>query len=194
MSSFQVRWVRFLLVGLSLLFASETATGDEFGRDGNLEIYIHADKPIYKFGEPIRLTIRLKNNTTGPLVVNRRLDPFSDLQWELFAEPHGFLQTKTNPPSPLTVDDFIELKPEEEIRKKLPPLSELTPHPLKRGLYGLRLTYANKEKPAGVEKKGKDIWTGEIITNRLSIQIRSSEKASFQPFFPDRSIAPEESL
>lgn len=102
MSSFQVRWVRFLLVGLSLLFASETATGDEFGRDGNLEIYIHADKPIYKFGEPIRLTVRLKNNTTRPLVVNRRLDPFSDLQWELFAEPDGFLQTKTNPPKPLT--------------------------------------------------------------------------------------------
>lgn len=181
MASFQFREFRFLLVGLSILVANQTATGDEFGRDGNLEIYIHSDKPIYKFGEPIALTVRLKNNTTAPLVVNRRLDPFSDLQWELFAEPDGFMQIKTNPPKPLTVDDFVELKPEEEIRKKLPPLSELTPHPLKRGLYGLRLTYVNKEKPNGVEKKGKDVWTGEIITNRLSIQIRSSEKASLQP-------------
>lgn len=181
MSSVQFRWARILLVGLSLLVLTQTATGDEFGRDGNLEIYIHADKPVYKFGEPIQLTVRLKNNTTGPLVVNRRLDPFSDLQWELFAEPHGFIQIKTNPPKPLTADDFIELQPEEEIRKKLPALSEMTPHPLKRGLYGLRLTYTNKEKPAGVEKKGKDIWIGEIITNRLSIQIKSSEKASLQP-------------
>jgi len=181
MTASQFRSVRFLLIGLTLLFASQTATGDEFGRDGNLEIYIHADKPIYKFGEPIQLTVRLKNNTTGPLVVNRRLDPFSDLRWELFAEPHGFMQIKTNPPKPLTADDFIELKPEEEIRKKLPSLSEMTPQPLKRGLYGVRLTYANKEKPKGVEKKGKDVWTGEIITNRLSIQIKSSERASLQP-------------
>lgn len=180
MSFFQFRWFRFLLVGLSVLAASQTATGDEFGRDGNLEIYIHADKPTYKFGEPIRLTVRLKNNTTGPLVVNRRLDPFSDLQWELFAEPHGFMPIKTQSPKPLTDDDFIELKPEEEIRKKLPPLSEMTSDPLKRGLYGLRLTYTNKEKPKGAEKKGKDVWTGEIITNRLSIQIRSSERASLQ--------------
>lgn len=181
MSSFQFRWFRFLLVGLTVLSASRSATGDEFGRDGNLEIYIHSDKPIYKFGEPILLTIRLKNNTTQPLVVNRRLDPFSDLQWELFSEPHGFMPIKTASPKPLTDDDFIELKPEEEIRKKLPSLSEITPDPLKRGQYGVRITYTNKEKPKGVERKGKDIWTGEIITNRLSIQIRSSERASLQP-------------
>ncbi|MDC4224125.1 MAG: hypothetical protein MPW15_07835 [Candidatus Manganitrophus sp.] len=178
MFRFQLKWFQFLLVLLTVLVANQAAIGDESGRDGNLEIYIHSDKPIYKFGEPIQLTIRLKNNTTGPLVVNRRLDPFSDLKWELFAEPNGFMQVKTSPPKPLTADDFIELKPEEEIRKKLPPLSEITPDPLKRGLYGLRVTYASKEKPNGVEKKGKDIWTGEIITNRLSIQIRSSEKAS----------------
>lgn len=172
----QFYWFRFLLIGGIVLVASQTAVGDESGRDGNLEIYIQSDKPVYKFGEPIILTVRLKNNTTKPLVVNRRLDPFSDLQWELFAEPHGFMPVKTAAPKPLTDDDFVELKREEAISKKLPPLSEITPDPLKRGLYGIRITYANKEKPKQID--GKDIWTGEIITNRLSIQIKSSERAS----------------
>jgi|GEM_PF-2377203 len=170
--------LRFLLMGGIILIAGQAAVGDEFGRDGNLEIYIQSEKPIYKFGEPIVLRLRLKNYTTKPLVVNRRLDPFSDLQWEIFAEPRGFMPIKTVPPKPLTADDFIELKPEEEVNKKLPPLSEITPDPLKRGEYGIRITYANKEKPKGME--GKDVWTGEIVTNRLTIQIRSSEHAALE--------------
>ncbi len=178
MPPFRFDRFRFLLVGLIVLVASRTAIGDEFGRDGNLEVFIQSDKPVYKFGEPILITIRLKNNTTGPIVVNRRLDPFNDLQWELFAEPHGFMPIKTLPPKPLTADDFVELQREQEVKKVLPPLSEMTPDPLKRGLYGIRITYANKEKLKETEGKGKDIWTGETVTNRLSIQIQSGERAS----------------
>lgn len=176
MRQFRFYLFQFLFISLIIFAADRRAVGDETGRDGNLEIYIQSDKPLYKFGEPIILTVRLKNNTTRPLVVNRRLDPFSDLQWELFAEPHGYMPVKTAPAKPLTADDFVELKREEAITKKLPPLSEMTPDPLKRGLYGVRLTYVSKEKPKGFE--GKDVWTGEIVTNRLSIQIRAGEKAS----------------
>lgn len=167
----------FLILSFFLLVV-RTAAGDESGRIGNLEIYVKSDKPVYKFGDQIFLTVRLKNNTEGPLVVNRRLDPFNDLQWELFAEPQGFMPIKPAPPKALTSEDFIELKPNEEIERRLPPLSEITSEPLKRGLYGLRITYAVKEAPKGVELKGKDFWTGEIVTNRLSIQIRSGERAS----------------
>lgn len=178
MPRFQSAWFRFLLIGFIILAADQTAMGDEFGRSGALEILLQPDKPAYNPGEPIILTIRLKNNTMKPLVVNRRLDPFNDLRWELFADPEGFMAIKTVPPKPLTADDFVELKPEEEIYKKLPPLSEITPDPLKRGQYGIRLTYANKEKPKEIAEKGKDIWTGEIVTNRISIRIRPGERAS----------------
>ncbi|MBI3803800.1 MAG: hypothetical protein HY282_08575 [Nitrospirae bacterium] len=173
-----MRRYRFLFVIILFLLIGQTATADESGRTGMLEIYIKSDKPIYKTGEPIFLTVRLKNNTDGPLIVSRRLDPFNDLQWELFAEPQGFMPIKTAPAKGLTPQDFVELKPNEQIEKRLPPLSEITSEPLKRGLYGVRLTYTIKEAPQGIDLKGKDFWTGEIVTNRLSIQIRPGEKAS----------------
>ncbi len=175
MKALENRFARFaFLLSAIFLFLTQAAVGDEFSRDGTLVILVSSDKPIYKFGEPIRLTLRLRNNTTAPLIVNRRLDPFNDLRWELFKEPDGFMSVRIIPSKPITSEDFIELKPEQEIVKNLPPLSEITPDPLKRGLYGVRLTYTNREKPEGLQG---DIWTGEIVTNRLSIQIRSGEKA-----------------
>lgn len=154
-----------------VLLLSTIAGGDEFGRSGSLEILIRSNKPVYDFGEPIILTLKLKNSTNVPLIVNRRLDPFSDLQWELFFDPVGFVPIKAVPRKAPNAEDYIQLKPEQFIEKKLPNLSEIVASPLKQGLYGVRLTYVNKEKP-----KGPDTWTGEIITNRLSFQIKPSEK------------------
>lgn len=156
---------------LMLLFLPGGAAGDEFGRDGTLMIFVRSNKPIYEFGEPIVLTLKLKNNTTEPLIVNRRFDPFHDLQWELFLEPTGFLPIKTVPSKPLAAEDYVPLKPEDHIERVLPHLSEIISGELKPGMYGVRITYINKEKP-----KGAKTWTGEIITNRLSFQIKPSKR------------------
>jgi hypothetical protein len=166
---------RFLLI-LALVFGllpfGRDAAGDQFGRDGNVELLVRANKPVYKFGEPIILTIKLKNATSQPLILNRRFDPHRDFQWELFFDPVGMVPFLVVPPKPLVVDDYIQLKSGGEIEKVLPPLAEIVGVPLKKGLYGLRLTYVNREKP-----KGPETWTGEVLSNHLSIQIKSGEKA-----------------
>jgi hypothetical protein len=154
-----------------ILLAGSPAAGDEFGRDGVLEIFIRSDKPIYKFGEPIKLTLTLKNHTTEPLIVNKRFDLSRDLRWEVFMDGHGFLTVKPTAAQAPTGDDYVILKPNLEIEKSLPPLSEIVQEKLKRGLYGVRVTYVNREKP-----KGAETWTGEIVTNRISFQIKSGEK------------------
>jgi hypothetical protein len=154
-----------------MLSFGRDAGGDQFGRDGNLELLVRANKPLYKFGEPIILTIKLKNATSQPLIVNRRFDPYNDLQWELFLDPVGLVPFLVVPPKPLVADDYIQLKSGGEIEKVLPPLAEIVGVPLKKGLYGLRLTYVNKDKP-----KGPETWTGEVLSNHLSIQIKSGEK------------------
>ncbi len=168
----RTRFFLILILFSALLPFGRDAAGDAFGRDGNLEMLVRSDKPVYKFGEPIILTIKLKNATSKPLIVNRRLDPFNDIKWELFLDPVGFVPILVNPPKPLTANDYIELKSGGEIEKVLPPLTEIVGVPLKRGLYGLRLTYINQEKP-----KGPETWTGEVLTNHLTFQVRSGEKA-----------------
>ncbi len=166
------RFFLILILFCALLPFGRDAAGDPFGRDGNLEMLVRSNKPVYKFGEPIILTLKLKNATSQPLIVNRRFDPFNDLKWELFLDPVGFVPILVNPPKPLVAEDYIELKSGGAIEKVLPPLTEIVGLPLKKGLYGLRLTYINQEKP-----KGPETWTGEVLSNHLSIQIRSGEKA-----------------
>ena len=166
---------RRLLLTVGLICASlsigQSASGDQFGRDGNLELLVRSNKPGYTFGEPIVLTLKLKNSTSKPLIVNKRFDPHRDFQWELFFDPVGFVPFLVVPPKPTVAEDFVQLKPGEEIEKALPPLAEIVGVPLKKGLYGLRLTYVNQEK-----LKGPETWTGEVLSNHLSIQIKSGEK------------------
>lgn len=166
------RFFLILILFCALLPVGRDAAGDQFGRDGNLELLVRSDKPVYKFGEPIILKLKLKNATSETLIVNRRFDPFNDFKWELFLDPVGFVPILVNPPKPLVADDYVALKSGAEIEKVLRPLTEIVGVPLKRGLYGLRLTYINREKP-----KGPETWTGEVLSNHLSIQIKSGEKA-----------------
>lgn len=163
----------YLIFGLvfSLILFGREAGGDPFGRDGNLEIWVRTNKPVYEFGEPIVVTLKLKNATSLPLIVNKRLDPFNDLQWEIFFDPAGFVPIRTAPPKPPAADDYVVLKSGEAIEKEIPNLADIVDGKLVKGLYGLRLTYINKEKP-----KGPETWTGEIITNRLSFSIKSGKK------------------
>lgn len=159
------------LVFILLLFGGQTAIGDQYGRDGSLEIFLQSDKRIYLLGEPIRLTLTLKNHTTETLIVNKRFDPVNDLQWEIFSDPNGLLSLKPAAAQQPTADDYIRLNPNTKIEKRLPELSEIVQDKLKQGLYGIRITYINTEKP-----KGPETWTGEIITNLVSIQIKSGQR------------------
>jgi hypothetical protein len=167
----RTRFLLILTLVCALLPFWQDAAGDQFGRDGNLELLVRSNKPGYTFGEPIILTLKLKNATSKPIIVNKRFDPHTDLQWELFFDPVGFVPFLVVPPKPPVADDYTQLKPGEEIEKALPPLAEIVGVPLKKGLYGLRLTYVNREKP-----KGPETWTGEVLSNHLSIQIKSGEK------------------
>ncbi|MFQ5543924.1 MAG: hypothetical protein ACE5FY_06185 [Nitrospiria bacterium] len=161
-----------LIVACSLfLFSGEEAQGDQYGRNGSLVIYVDSSKPTYDLAEPIPMTLTLINRTDESLIVNRRFNPIHDLKWEIFHEGFGYVPLKPLPPLALSEEDYIRLEMNEEIGKVIPDLHELLEMPLKVGRYGIRVTYTNEEKP-----KGKETWTGLIVTNLLWVVVKSGEK------------------
>lgn len=145
---------------------------DEYGRTGSLIAFIESDKKKYDVGEPIYLTVSLTNHTTVPLIINKRLNPLLDLEWDLFYENlGGNLTMKEAPPLALSLDDFVRLEVNEEFGKRFQDLSAMVNAPLKPGRYAIRLTYRNKETP-----KGDETWAGLTVTNMVWIEIKPSKK------------------
>ncbi|MEC4677291.1 MAG: hypothetical protein VST69_00870 [Nitrospirota bacterium] len=145
---------------------------DEYGRTGSLVAFIESDKRKYDVGEPIYITVSLTNHTTVSLIINKRLNPLLDLQWDLFYETlGGNLSMKESPPIDLNTDDFMRLEVNEELGKRFEDLSVMVDAPLKPGRYAIRLTYKNEEKP-----KGDETWAGLTVTNLLWIEIKPSQK------------------
>ncbi len=160
--------VVFLLMPMQL----QVAHGDEFGRTGSLIFIVKANKPRYEIGEPIHITITLSNHTTKSLIINKRLNPLLDVEWEIFAEGLGrHIGMKAVPPAPVTPADFIPIDVNEEFGKQFDDLATLVTEPLKEGRYGIRLTYRNQEK----QKEG-DTWVGEAVTNLIWIEVKSTKK------------------
>jgi len=165
----------FWIVTFSLLpLQAHQVLADEYGRTGSLVAFIKSDKKKYEVGEPIYITISLANHTTVPLIINKRLEPLLDLDWDVFYENlGGNLPMKQAPasPLPLSPDDFVRLEVNEEFGKRFEDLTMIVNALMKNGRYALRLTYRNKEKP-----KGDETWVGSTVTNQLWIEIKSSEK------------------
>ncbi len=175
-----MRIVRFaVLMTTCLLYPVqvEEARSDQYGHDGNLIVWIKANKAKYDLGEPITIKFTISNFTTVPLIVNKRFHPSGDLQWDLFHEGFGTIRTKTLPFEPLKDTDFIRMEVNDEIDHLLPKLREIFSTPFKAGRYALRLTYTNKEKPTGKDKSLEgETWTGLTVTNQIWIEIKTSEK------------------
>lgn len=165
--------VWFWILAISLLPGqAPQVLADEYGRTGHLVAFIESDKRKYEVGEPIYITVSLTNHTTIPLIINKRLNPLLDLEWDLFYENlGGNLLMKEIPPLALTPDDFIRLEVDEELGKRFEDLSTMVTAPMKSGRYAIRLTYKNKETP-----KGDETWAGLTVTNLVWIEIKSSKK------------------
>jgi len=163
----------FWIGAFSLLpFQARQTLADEYGRTGHLVAFITSDKKQYEIGEPIYITISLTNHTTVPLIINKRLNPLLDLDWDVFYENlGGNLSMKKIPPIRLSPDDFVRLEVNEEFGKRFDDLTTMVDGPMKSGRYALRLSYRNKEKP-----KGDETWVGLTVTNLLWIEIKSSKK------------------
>ena len=148
------------------------ALADEYGRTGSLVVFIKSNKPKYEIGEPIYITVSLENHTAEPLIVNKRLDPLLDIEWDLFYENlGGNLTLKQLPPVALTPDDFVRLEVNETVGKQLQDLTAIVNGQMKQGRYAVRLTYRNQEA-----LKGKETWVGVTVTNQLWIEVKPSEK------------------
>jgi hypothetical protein len=150
-----------------------SAIADEFGREGNLELWIRLDKPTYNAGEPVRLKLTLKNRTTEPLAVNRRFGLSREIEVELFKEPEGFQDF--GPPDkgfPFRKEDFIVVNPGEDLEQTIV-LTERLALPMKAGAYALRAFYRNSESG---KRFGLTAWTGEVVSNRLSFQVRPAPR------------------
>lgn len=172
-----VRFVALMAACLLYPLQAEEARSDQYGHDGNLIVWIEADKLEYNIGEAITIKFTISNFTTVPLIVNKRLHPSGDLKWDLFHEGFGMIRTKTIPFEPLKDTDFIRMEVNDEIDHFLPELHEMFDIPFKAGRYALRLTYTNKEKPTGKDKSLEgETWTGLIVTNQIWIEIKTPEK------------------
>lgn len=155
----------------------DEARGDQYGHDGNLVIWIKANKAKYEIGEPIIIKFTMSNFTTVPLTVNKRFHPSGDFKWDLFRDGFGMVKTNDIPFEPLKDEDFVRLQVKDEIERLLPDLREIFAAPFMEGRYALRLTYTNHSKPSGKEKALQgETWTGLIITNLIWIEIKTPEK------------------
>jgi len=155
----------------------EVAHSDQYGHNGNLIVWIKANKAKYDLGEPIIIKFTISNLTTVPLIVNKRFHPSADLQWDLFHDGFGSVRTSTIPFEALKDTDFIRMEPSDEMDHLLPELGKIFATPFKAGRYALRLTYSNKGKPTGKDESlAGETWTGLTITNLIWIEIRTPEK------------------
>lgn len=163
-------------VFVTLVPSHHNSFGDEFGRVGNLELWIKADKRKYDMGEPVFITFILKNRTKETLTVNKRWGFLREFTLEAFKEPGGPQSYRpAQKEIPYKRQDFMNFKPEEDL-ELIMKLNEYLANPLKPGLYSLRASYKNQES-------GKifqiNAWTGEIVSNRINITVKSSTRISF---------------
>ncbi len=175
-----IKILRFaVIMTICLLYPlqTENALGDQYGHDGNLIIWIEANKTKYELGEPIIINFTMSNFTTVPLIVNKRFHPSGDFKWDLFYDGFGMVTTNFMPFEALKNEDFVQLEVNDEINRLLPDLQEIFSTPFKEGRYALRLTYTNASEPPEKEKSPQgETWAGTIVTNLLWIEIKTPEK------------------
>lgn len=165
-----------IVISLSvLLTGGGSVRADEFGREGNLELWIRTNKKTYEFGDPVYLTLTLKNRTTETLFINKRWGILREIDLEVFLEPEGPIKLRSPGERPdFRKGDFIAVTPGLDLEKTFD-LNEILARPMSPGGYMLRGTYKNSESGKVFDLQA---WTGEIVSNRLNIQVKPSPRVS----------------
>ncbi len=144
-------------------------------RSQQLQIRLETPKQTYSAGEPIIVTLVLKNQSNSPVTVNKRMGinpknmaPGSwEVKFDVKFPPGERLITATliNRGEP-TKNDFLELRPGQEIRKNYT-MSDFYWMEL-AGEYKVKATYYNS---ADGSKFGLSAWIGQIESNAASLTV-----------------------
>jgi hypothetical protein len=149
-----------LVVGFMCLFALANFT---IAQEGTLSLSAAFDKPEYRVGEPIELTVTLTNNSSNKV----------DVRWtpRAVAVVSGG-DILFNPKGPSPRIQIVDIGPGASWSREVAFLSESNTMPAV-GDYQVTITYTNTiEKSKGKSERGrlqqgksqKELWTGEVKT------------------------------
>ena len=139
------------------------------------KLQLIAPKEGYSVGEPIEVTLVLKNLTNAPLTVNKRMainpGQMGEGRWEVkfdvtFPPGKRLLRVTKIRREKLKEDDFTVLLPGEEINRDYP-LTDYFWMELP-GTYGVKATYHNGNDGSMFELRA---WTGDITSNSVSFRV-----------------------
>lgn len=157
-----------------------------------LQLTIKLDKKVYTMGskEVISIEGKLKNVEKEDIWIRKSNDEIAESVWwyEISDGPQGGIQKKEADkrlqPSVPTKDDFLSLRPQKSYlfvgATKWTSAAHLTFNNsrsgyyvslllTKPGKYEIKLKYNNEQ--AG-EKFGIKVWTGEVVSNTITIEIK----------------------
>jgi hypothetical protein len=135
-----------------------------------LELSIQTNSDVYHTGEPIDVTITLKNTSDAPVTVVNRLDfPHPELRMKITdANGHRLTWLPPIPPRPLGKEDFTKVSADEAIASTTRDIGKHLSDRPQPGTYSVVTTYTN-EHPG--KEFGLHAWTGSIISNTVVLTI-----------------------
>ena len=115
-----------------------------------------------------------------PIVVNKRMAYIGPELFLIIKDENGesMKWLPPEPPSPLTVEDFAVLQPNESITKEICDWARGLFAPLSPGKYTLQAKYSNTEEAADyglLIKPPNPTWKGELFSNIIEFSISESD-------------------
>lgn len=159
--------MRFFVVALLMLLTTDAAIATT---PAGLTLSLTTDKPLYRSGDRIDLSIMLENRSGEPMTINRRLAyPGPDLTVEI-TDPSGMRLRwlPPAPPPPVLESDFVRLGPGQRFEVTLQDISRHLFDKLERtGEYRATATYRNQD---GGSQWNHVAWTGSIESRVVTFQ------------------------
>ncbi len=133
-----------------------------------LSLEIGLDKEVYRSGEPIRVTLALKNMCDTPLLINHRLSLWHEIRLHIKDRKGQSLRwLPPPPPAPLTSNDFSPLVPQQQLSWEISNVNQKLYDKLVPGIYMIAATYQNTSG----EELGIHAWTGQLESNLVSFEV-----------------------
>jgi hypothetical protein len=136
--------------------------------EGCLSLKIRLDKEVYRSGEPIRVTLALKNMCDTPLLINHRIALWHEIRLHIKDNKGLTLRwLPPAPPPPLTINNFSTLAPQQQLSWEIGNVNQILYDKLVPGIYMITATYQNTSG----EELGIHAWTGQLESNPVSFEV-----------------------